>query len=118
MDLSLEQLKERTRVEAPSTRRSSRIRLQIPVFLKGSDAAGTEFIELTKTLNISATGACIASTHMLRTDQTVQLTIPAPIPTASSMIPSETPPIMAKVLRQELLGEWRLFGLEFLRPLE
>jgi hypothetical protein len=118
MDLHLEQLKEGARVDASSTRRSSRIRLQIPVFLKGSDAAGTEFIELTKTLNISATGACIASTHMLRTDQMVQLTIPAPIPTASSLIPSETPPIMAKVLREEFLGEWRLFGLEFVRPLE
>jgi hypothetical protein len=105
-------------VETSSTRRSPRIRLQIPVFLRGTDVSGAEFIELTKTLNISSTGACITSTHILRPEQTVHLTIPTPGPATSSMVPSETPPIVAKVLRQESSGEMRLFGLEFLRPLE
>ncbi len=110
------------RAETSSTRRSPRIRLQVPlqvpVFVRGTDASGAEFIELTKTLNISANGACITSAHILRPDQTVHLTIPAPTPTSSSLIPSETPPIVAKVLRQEMVGEMRLFGLEFLHPLE
>ncbi len=101
-----------------STRRSPRIRLQVPVFVRGTDAAGAEFIELTKTLNISATGACIASAHILRLDQTVHLTIPAPAPATSGLVPSETPPILAKVLRQDSAGDLRLFGLEFLRPLD
>jgi hypothetical protein len=48
----------------------------------------------------------------------VQLTVPAPSPTSSSLVPNETPPISAKVLRQEVVGDTRLFGLEFLRPLE
>lgn len=111
-------LKDKYRVGSTSTRRSPRIRLQVPVFVRGVDASGTEFIELTKTLNISATGACITSAHMLRTDQTIQLTIPAPSPASSSLVPSETPPIAAKVLRQDSAGEMKLFGLEFLRPLE
>ena len=102
----------------PQTRTCSRIKIQVPVFLRGADAAGVEFIELTKTLNISARGACIASTHMLRLDQYVQLTIPAPAPASSSLVPSETPPIAAKVRRQGSLGDLRVFGLEFLRPLE
>jgi hypothetical protein len=98
---------------------SPRIRLQVPVFVRGTDVSGVEFIELTKTMNISSTGACIASTHMLRPDQIVQLTIPAPSPVSSSLVPSETPPIAARVLRrQDLPGDVRLFGLEFLRPLE
>jgi len=80
--------------------------------------SGAEFIELTKTLNISSTGACITSTHILRPDQTVHLTIPTPGPATSSLIPSETPPIVARILRQESAGEMRLFGLEFLRRLE
>jgi hypothetical protein len=105
-------------VETSSTRRSPRIRLQVPVFLRGTDVSGVEFIELTKTLNISSNGACITSTHILRPDQTVHLTIPTPSPASSSLVPSETPPIVAKVLRQESAGEMRLFGLEFLRPLE
>src|SRR5260370_734273 len=75
-------------------------------------------MELTKTLNISAHGACIASAHILRPDQTVHLTIPAPAPSTSSLVPSETPPIVARVLRQESIGEMSLFGLQFLRPLE
>jgi hypothetical protein len=111
-------LKEKQRVGPPSTRRSPRIRLQVPVFVRGTDASGAEFIELTKTLNISATGACITSTHIIRPDQIVHLTIPAPSPASSSLVPSETPPIVAKVLRQDTAGEMRLFGLEFLRPIE
>jgi hypothetical protein len=100
-------------------RQSPRIRLQVPVFLRGVDTSGAEFIELTKTLNISATGACIASTHFLRPDQIVSITVPAPSPTSSSsVVPNETPPIAAKILRQSVAGDIRLFGLEFLRPLE
>jgi hypothetical protein len=118
MDLRTDQLKEGVRVDSKRARRSPRIRLQVPVFLRAADASGTEFIELTRTLNISATGACITATRMLRLDQAVLLTIPAPSPSSSSLIPSETPPIQAKVRRQETLGDQRLFGLEFLRPLE
>jgi hypothetical protein len=105
-------------IDSHGSRRSGRIRIQVPVFIRAADASGSEFIELTKTLNISATGACIACSHILRLDQSVQLTIPAPSPAASSLIPNETPPITAKVTRQDMLGELRLFGLEFLRPLE
>jgi hypothetical protein len=111
-------LKDGRQMDPTQRRRSPRIRLQVPVFLRGSDAAGSEFIELTRTVNISANGACIASTRILRPDQIIHLTIPAPAPASSSLIPSETPPIAAKVLRQDLAGELRLFGLEFLRPLE
>jgi len=90
----------------------------VPLFLRALDATGLEFIELTKTLNISARGACIASTHLLNVHQTVHLTIPAPSASSSSLVPSETPPITAKVRRQEVLGDMRVFGLEFLRSLE
>jgi hypothetical protein len=105
-------------VQYSKPRCSQRIRLQVPVFLRGTDVSGVDFIELTKTLNISATGACIAPLHVLRPDQVVQLTIPAPSPATPSLVPSETPPIAARVLRQDLVGDTRLFGLEFLRALE
>jgi PilZ domain len=118
MDIRLDQINEESRLDSSNTRHSPRLRLQVPVFLRASDATGLEFIELTKTLNISATGACITSTHILRPEQTVHLTIPAPSPASSSLVPSETPPIVARVKRQDILGDVRLFGLEFLRPLE
>jgi hypothetical protein len=118
MDLSLQQIEDRRRTECAQARASSRIRIQVPVFLRGSDPTGSEFIELTKTLNISARGACVASSHLLRVGQTVHLTIPAPSASSSSLVPNETPPITARVRRQEILGDIRVFGLEFLRPLE
>jgi hypothetical protein len=111
-------IEEKKGLEVQSTRRSPRIRLQIPVFVRGTDASGSEFIELTKTLNISAFGACIACQHVLRANQTVHLTIPAPAPASSSFVPSATPPIIARVLRQNMVGDTRLFGLEFLHPIE
>jgi hypothetical protein len=105
-------------LEQLQRRKAPRIPLQIPVFLRGSDSSGVEFVELTKTLNIGSSGALIASTHILRSDQIVYLTVPAPSPVSSSLVPNETPPIAAKVLRQDVAGDMRLFGLEFLRPLE
>ena len=109
---------ERKALEIRSTRRSPRIRLQIPVFVRGADASGSEFIELTKTLNINAFGACIASEHVLRPNQAIHLTIPAPSPATPGLVPSETPRITARVLRQNMVGETRLFGLEFVHPLD
>jgi len=105
-------------LDSSGSRRSPRIPIQVPVFLRASDASGAEFIELTKTINISTTGACIPSVHLLRLEQTVHLSIPAPSPVSSSLLPSETPPIVAKVRRLDILGDIRLFGLEFLHPLE
>ena len=103
-------------VPTSQQRQAPRIRIQIPVFLRGTDALGVGFIELTKTLNISSKGACIASSHLLQMEQVIQLTIPTPSP-ASDLVPHETPPISARVRRQESAGELRLFGLEFLQPL-
>ena len=118
MGVHLNRALEESIVGSSTTRRCPRLHIQVPVFLRASDVTGMEFIELTKTLNISATGACITSSHILRPDQTVHLTIPAPSTASSSLVPNETPPIVAKVKRQDSLGDLRLFGLEFLHPLE
>ena len=101
----------------PGQRRSPRIRLQVPVFIRGSDAAG-DFLELARTINISCHGACIAAAHLLRVEQVVQLTIPAPTPSGSALIPSGTPPITARVRSHATTGDLHLFGVEFLKPLE
>jgi len=54
--VEIDLIKETQGVDSSTTRRSARLRLQVPVFLRGTDTSGAEFIELTKTLNISATG--------------------------------------------------------------
>lgn len=117
LQVQIQLLKSQKSVPASQTRQNQRIRIQIPVFLRGTDAMGVEFIELTKTLNISSTGACIACSHLLQMEQVIQLTIPTPSSSTSGLVPNETPPISARVLRQESAGDLRLFGLEFVQPL-
>jgi hypothetical protein len=99
-------------------RRSPRIHLQIPMFVRGVNAAGAEFLELTKTLDISATGAFLASPRLLSANHIVSLTIPAPLPSSAGILPPETPPIQARVRRQRAAGDIHLVGVEFLKPLD
>lgn len=105
------------RLSPAERRRSQRIHLQIPLFVRGTDAVGSEFLDLTKTLDISATGAFLASTRLLRNDQLLNLTIPAP-PSASAMLPAETPPIQARVRRHKTAGDIYLLGVEFVKALD
>src|SRR5712671_7883991 len=90
--------RESMRLTPAERRRSQRIHVQIPMFVRGTDAAGLEFLDLTKTLDISATGAYLASPRALRTNQVINLMIPAPS-SHSPTLPSETPPIQARVRR-------------------
>jgi len=100
----------------PERRRSERLQLQIPVFLRGVDSAGTEFIELTKTLDISATGALVLSHRSLRPDQLLRLTIPVTTEQVSGLVPPETPPIQLRVMRSVPVGDTHLIGAQFLTP--
>jgi len=99
-------------------RRWPRMRLQIPVFVRGLDAYGEEFLDLTKTTNISAVGACLASPRPLRANQFVSLRIPAPSPTSSGLVPEATEAIAARVIRGQHLGDLHLVGVEFVKPLD
>jgi PilZ domain len=105
------------RLSPAERRRSQRIHVQIPMFVRGVDAAGVEFIDLTKTLDISSTGAFLASPRLLGSDQLLNLTIPAP-PSPSAMLPTETPPIQARVRRHRATAGVHLLGVEFLKALD
>lgn len=101
-------------------RRSERLRLQVPMFIRGVDAAGESFLDLTKTLDISSGGAYLAVARHVRRDMIVSLTIPAPPPGAGDpgMVPAAPPPMQARVLRTQPIGDLNLLGVEFLKPLE
>ena len=105
------------RLTPAERRRSQRIHVQIPMFVRGTDSVGMEFLYLTKTLDISATGAYLASPRAIRTNQVVNLTIPAPS-SPSTMLPSETPPIRARVRRHRAADGIHLLGVEFLKALD
>lgn len=103
--------------QAADRRRSPRLRLQVPLFLRGIDAGGEEFLDLAKTLDISATGACVASTQVLAVESLVLLTIPAPSPSGGGLLPPSAGPIKARVRRLQTLGEVHFMGVEFLKPI-
>jgi PilZ domain-containing protein len=90
------------------------------MFVRGQDASGSAFLDLTKTFDISATGAFLASPRAMSADTIIQLTIPAPPPLPSnySSVPPETPPIQARIRRQNQDGEVQFIGVEFLRALD
>ena len=98
-------------------RRFQRIRLQVPLFIRGNTIRGDQFLELAKTLDISSLGASIACPRSLAVDQVVTLTIPAPSITSSALVPAGMPPIQAKVKRREEAGDSHLLGVEFLMPI-
>jgi hypothetical protein len=79
------------------------------MFVRGTDSAGLEFLDLTKTLDISATGAYLASPRAIRTNQVVNLTIPAPS-SPSATLPS--------VRRHRVAECFHLLGVEFLKALD
>jgi PilZ domain-containing protein len=87
------------------------------MFVRGTDSAGSEFLDLTKTLDISATGAYLASPRAIRMNQVVNLTIPAPS-SPSAMLPAQTPPIRARVRRHRTADGIHLLGVEFLKALD
>lgn len=104
--------------EAAERRRSPRLRLQVPLFVRGIDAFGHEFLDLTKTLDISSTGARLACLRTLRNNELVSLTIPAPSPSTGGLVPEAEGPIQARVRRMQAAGDLHLVGVEFLRAIE
>jgi PilZ domain len=98
-------------------RRFQRIRLQVPLFVRGRDARGEQFLELAKTLDISALGAFITCPRALPINEVITLTIPAPSITSSALVPSGMPPVQARVKRQQEAGDVHLVGVEFLKPI-
>ena len=98
-------------------RRFQRIRLQVPLFVRGRDSHGEQFLELAKTLNISGLGAFITCPRALALNEIITLTIPAPSITSSALVPAGMPPIQAKVKRQHEAGDVHLIGVEFIKPI-
>lgn len=99
-------------------RRFHRIRLQIPLFIRGTDASGNEFLELAKTLDISCSGARIVSPRPLQHQEILYLTVPAPIPPSPKSAECGTGPISARVRRIDRSDEIEVASVEFLRLLD
>ncbi|MGD0965412.1 MAG: PilZ domain-containing protein [Candidatus Acidiferrales bacterium] len=98
-------------------RRATRLNLQVPLFIRARDAQGEPFLELAKTLDISATGARIACPRPLDTDSVLTITVPAPSINSSALVPAGMPPIQCKVTRQQEAGDAYVIAVEFAQPI-
>ena len=101
----------------PERRRFPRIRLQVPLFIRGTDRDGLEFLELAKTVDISCHGARLLSHRPLQPNEIVSITVPAPLPRSSEFGECGTPPFPARVRRLEFNEDVGMAAVEFLKPL-
>ncbi len=94
-------------------RQWQRIPLAIPVFIRGTDIEGRDFLEFATALNISAGGALVATRRQLPRCTRLSLEIPvAPVPRAVSL-PKSIRQLRAKLVRVTMGDSYQLWGLKF-----
>jgi PilZ domain len=102
---------------AAERRKWSRLPLAIPVFVRGHDGKGNEFLEFATALNVSAGGMLVAMRHVLPLSSDIRLEIPC-APTASLSVPPHVARnLRARALRNTPAAGYYLLGLKFWRPL-
>ena len=108
----------RGRGEKRSERRIwPRLPLAIPVFVRGVDEHGAQFLEFTSAYNVSAGGMLVGLRHQMTRSSRATLEIPAapmPDPRAPTAALRTT---LARLVRIEDCPGGRLCGFRFTRPL-
>lgn len=98
-------------------RKWSRLPLAIPVFVRGHDGKGNEFLEFATALNVSAGGMLVAVRHVLPPSCDIRLEIPC-APSASEATDGPVARnLRARALRNTPAAGYYLLGLKFSRPL-
>ncbi|MBI1941518.1 MAG: PilZ domain-containing protein [Acidobacteria bacterium] len=91
--------------------------LAVPLFLRGCDRNGREFLDFTTALNVSAGGALVAARRPLRPSTRLSLEIPSsPLPRLS-LSPGTVNSLKAKIVRTTNKDTYHLYALRFNRPL-
>lgn len=98
-------------------RKHQRLPLSIPVFVRGIDQDGKEFLEFATALNISAGGILLATRRNLPKSSNLSLEIPvAPLP-PTNVSPQSVRSLKARLVRVTHGDRCHLVGLRFSRPL-
>jgi len=85
----------------PDRREYYRLPIRVPIFIKGLDKNGDEFFELTHTVNVSASGACLITRRDLAYLADLLVSIPAPVGSDVSSSEDHDFRFPAKVVRLE-----------------
>jgi hypothetical protein len=98
-------------------RKWQRLPIAVPVFVRGVDAQGKQFIEFASALNISAGGMLVAARRFLPSLTGLLLEIPsAPVP-ASQLMAGTTRLFKVKALRDMVANHCHYVAFKFTRPL-
>jgi hypothetical protein len=98
-------------------RRSSRLKLAIPVFVRSQTAEGQELLEFATAVNVSAGGVQVVARRSLSAASWVSLEIPsAPLRTVQGM-PQSCHTMRARAVWIKHLDDYHLMGLKFAHPL-
>lgn len=98
-------------------RKNERVPLAVPVFVRGKDSEGKEFLEFATALNVSAGGALLATRRFLPPFSSIALEVPAaPLPRVS-VLPRAVRRLRARLLRVTVVNGYQLWGLKFTSPL-
>src|SRR5256886_1245612 len=95
----------------------ARLPLAIPVFVRGVNAQGREFLEFSTLLNESAGGVLLAIRKPLRRWSRVSLEIPSAPISKNVKLRQTIRTLRARVIRITYVDGWNLCGLQFARPL-
>src|SRR5216684_2703690 len=102
---------------SPERRRWVRLPLAIPVFVRGRNGQGREFLEFSTMLNESAGGVLLAVRRPLRRWSRVLLEIPSAPLLKNVKLRRTVRTLRARVIRITYEEGWNLCGLQFARPL-
>ncbi|HZU45529.1 MAG TPA: PilZ domain-containing protein [Terriglobales bacterium] len=119
--MSIELLAEGARLAARGVgkerRKWQRLPLAIPVFVRGKNQEGKEFLEFSTALNISAGGALVAVRRSLNPSSSISLEIPSAPLASTAGLPRAARTLRARMVRITHSEGYHLLGLKFSKPL-
>jgi hypothetical protein len=99
-------------------RRWERLPLAIPVFARGVDDKGKDFLDFTTVLEVSAGGAVLATRRSLPRSSRLTLEIPSAPLNERAAGRSSVRTLRAKIIRVTSSDRCQLAAVEFIRPLK
>lgn len=89
----------------------------MPVFVEGKDVRGQDFKDFTAALDVSACGMLVVIQRYLPLGSKVSIEVPVPPLVRAESRMRYRPRLRTKLVRSAFLGQYRLYGAEFQRPL-
>jgi hypothetical protein len=101
----------------PQKRRWERLPIAVPVFVRGRDERGNEFLDFTTAININAGGMLLLSRRSLPAGMELIVEIPTPTPSFQPPGCQTRTALPARVLYTTHSEDCYLCGVEFSSPL-